>query len=314
MIRNFADLLTSVKEQEPRTIAVVSPEGGEIIKLISRALEDRIAEFILLGDPEGIKTLAAGQLDLRRVEVIGTNSPREAAEEAVRLVVAGRAQALMKGNLPTATFLKAILDKQQGLNASRVISEVTLLEKEGDQGLQLLTDCAINITPTLEEKVQIVENAIELARKLGYCRPRVAALSAVEVVNPALPDTIDAAVLSKMAERGQIRDAVVDGPFALDNALSREAAQYKKIGGEVAGNADILLVPNLQVGNALHKALVFWAERPIATAVLGARAPIIMTSRSDSMQTMLYTIALAAHISDGEATGREAKRIILAKG
>jgi phosphate butyryltransferase len=110
-----------------------------------------------------------------------------------------------------------------------------------------------------------------------------------------------------MAERGQIRDAVVDGPFALDNALSKEAARYKKIGGEVAGDADILLAPNLQVGNALHKALVFWAERPIATAVLGARAPIIMTSRSDSMQTMLYTIALAAHISDGEATGREAK-------
>ncbi|MBE0596744.1 MAG: bifunctional enoyl-CoA hydratase/phosphate acetyltransferase [Desulfuromonadales bacterium] len=297
MIRNFADLRTRVKEKPARTIAVVCPEGEEVIKLIARALESRIAEFILLGDPEAIRALAAGQLDLGRVELIATKEPRAAAEEAVRLVVAGRAQALMKGNLPTATFLKAILDKQQGLHASRLISEVTLLEKGGEEGLQLLTDCAINIAPTLEEKVQIIENAVALARRLGYHRPRVAVLSAVELVNPALPDTIDAAVLSKMADRGQIKDAVVDGPFALDNALSREAAQYKKIGGEVAGQADILLAPNLQVGNALHKALVFWAHRPIATAVLGARAPIIMTSRSDSMQTMLDTVALAAYIS-----------------
>ena len=298
MIRTFGELLLAVQGKPAKTIAVVSPEGSEVVKLIKAARAQRLADFVLVGAIEKVRALAAEfELALDGMELLDVPHPKDAAAAAVRLVVAGRAEALMKGNLPTATFLKAILDKETGLSDQRIISEVTLYEKEDGEGLQILTDCAINISPDLAEKVRIIDNAVRLARTLGYERPKVAVLSAVEVVNPALPDTLDAAVLSKMAERGQIRDCVIDGPLAFDNAVSREAAAYKNLHGEVAGQADILLAPNLQVANPLHKALVFWAHKEIATAVLGARAPIVMTSRSDSMETMLYTIALASYIS-----------------
>lgn len=298
MIRTFGELHDAVRQKPAKTIAIAAVEGSEVIKLVKAAREQRIAEFILVGDRSKIQPLAEEQrLDLAGLELLDRSTPKEAAETAVRLVVEGRAGAIMKGNLPTATFLKAILDKEKGLNGNRIISEVTLHRKMEGEGLQIITDCAINISPDLQDKVRIVENAVSLARKLGYDRPRVAALSAVEMVNPDLPDTLDAAILSKMAERGQIKDCIIDGPLALDNALSPEAARYKNLSGEVAGQADILLAPNLQVGNPLHKALVFWAQREIATAVLGARAPIVMTSRSDSMETMLNTLALAAFIS-----------------
>jgi phosphate butyryltransferase len=298
MIRNFDDLIAAVQEKPKKRIAVVSPEGTTVIELVKKALEQKIAEFTLVGNAEQLTTMiAAAGIDAGAVAIIDMPDQKAAAEEAVRQIVEGKASAIMKGNLPTATFLRAILDKQKGLNANKVISEVTLFEKREGEGLQLLTDCAINITPNLEEKKQIVENAVGLALKLGYAKPKVAVLSAVEVVNPAIPDTIDAAVLSKMAERGQIADCVIDGPFALDNAVSLEAAKYKKIGGEVAGRADIILAPNLQVANPLRKALAFFTEKKLGVAVMGAKAPIIMTSRSDSAETMLLTIALAAHIS-----------------
>lgn len=298
MIRTFDELMAAVREKKARRISIAAPEGSEVIKLVKAALEHGIAEFVLVGDEAKVKSMSQDEgLDYTKVEIIPRMDKKEAAEEAVRQVVGGNASAIMKGNLPTATFLKAILDKQKGLNDNRIISEVTIYERVEGEGFQLITDCAINIAPTLEEKVKIVENAVGMLLKLGYARPKVAVLSAVEVVNPAIPDTLDAAVLSKMAERGQIKDCVIDGPFALDNALSIEAARYKNIGGEVAGRADIILAPNLQVGNPLHKALVFLAQRKIASAVLGAKAPIIMTSRSDSMETMLYTIANAAYIS-----------------
>ncbi|GFE56313.1 bifunctional enoyl-CoA hydratase/phosphate acetyltransferase [Geobacter sp. AOG1] len=298
MIRNFDDLLAAVSNMPKKRIVIASPEGGEVIKLVRAALEQKVADFVLVGDRERIASMAHFEgFDCKDVEIIHRTVHKDAAEEAVGLVVAGKANAIMKGNLPTSTFLKAILDKQKGLNNNTIISEVTLHEKIEGEGLQLITDCAINISPTLDEKVQIVNNAVQMAHRLGYQRPRVAVLSAVEVVNPAIPDTLDAAVLSKMSERGQIKGCIIDGPFALDNAVSLEAARYKNLDGEVAGRADIILAPNLQVGNPLHKALVFFARRKIASAVLGARAPIVMTSRSDSMETMLLTIALAAYIS-----------------
>lgn len=298
MIQDFNQLIEAVQEKPRKKIAIVSPEGSTVIKLIRQALADQIAEFILVGDRGNILAMSAeAGFDAAQIEIIDIADQKRAAEEAVKLVVEGQASAIMKGNLPTAVFLKAILDKHKGLNAGRIISEITLYEKIEGEGLQLLTDCAINISPNLDEKKQIIENAVALALELGYSRPKVAVLSAVEVVNPAIPDTLDAAVLSKMAERGQISNCLIDGPFALDNAISLEAARYKNLGGEVAGRADIILAPNLQVANPLRKALVFFTEKKIATAVMGAKAPIIMTSRSDSMETMLLTIALAAHIS-----------------
>jgi phosphate butyryltransferase len=298
MIHNFNQLIEAVQEKPRKKIAIASPDGTTVIKLIKQALEDKIAEFILVGDQENIVAMSAEcGFDAGQIDIINIIDHKAVAEEAVKLVVEGRASAIMKGNLPTGTFLKAILDKQKGLNAGKIISEITLYEKIEGEGLQMITDCAINIAPNLDEKRQIIENAVSLALKLGYSLPKVAVLSAVEVVNPAIPDTLDAAVLSKMAERGQISNCLIDGPFALDNAISLEAARYKKLGGAVAGQADIILAPNLQVANPLRKALVFFTEKKIATAVMGAKAPIIMTSRSDSMETMLLTIALAAHIS-----------------
>ncbi len=204
----------------------------------------------------------------------------------------------MKGLLHTGQFLKAVLNKETGLNKGKLISQISVYDKINGEGLQLLTDCAISIQPTLEEKKQIVENAVEFARKIGITTPRVAILSALETVNPAISDTIDAAVLSKMAERGQIKNAIVDGPFALDNAICIEAAKHKNISGKVAGNADILLVPNLQVGNVLTKALVFFARRKVAAAVIGAAAPIVMTSRTDTIDNKILSIALALYTAD----------------
>lgn len=300
MIKNFIELIAAVQEKPKRRIAVVSPEGTTVVKLIKKAIEEKIADFVLVGDEKQAKEMCldAG-CDPKHLDFVNKVDQKEAAEEAVRLVVDGSATAIMKGNLPTATFMRAVLDKQKGLNANKVISEITVYEKvakEGE-GFRMLTDCAINVAPTLEEKKQIIENAVSLALKIGYTLPKVAVLSAVEVVNPAMQDTIDAAVLSKMADRGQIANCLVDGPLAFDNATSPESAKYKKLGGEVAGQADIIMAPNLQSANPLRKAITFYSEQRAATAVMGAKAPIIMTSRSDSMETMLYTIALAAHIS-----------------
>lgn len=301
MIKSFDELISAVQEKPKKKIAIVSPEGTTVMKLVKQALEAKLAEFILVGDEEKIKTMSAeAGFDSNLVNIINIPDQKDAAEEAVRLVVVGSASAIMKGNLPTATFMRAILDKQKGLNDNKVISEITIYEKIVDApggGFRFLTDCAINVQPTLEEKKQIIENAVYLAHRLGNTLPKVAVISAVEVVNPAMPDTIEAAALSKMAERGQIEGCLVEGPLAFDNAISLEAARYKKITSEVAGQADIILAPNLLSANPLRKCLVYYTQQRIATAVMGAKAPIVLTSRSDSAETMLLTIALAAYVS-----------------
>ncbi len=301
MINSFDELISAVQEKPKKKIAIVSPEGTTVMKLVKQALEANLAEFILVGDEEKIKTMAADAgFDPNRINIINIPDQRAAAEEAVRLVVVGSANAIMKGNLPTAIFMRAILDKQKGLNDNKVISEITIYEKIVEApggGFRFLTDCAINVQPTLDEKKQIIENAVGLAHKLGNSLPKVAVISAVEVVNPAMPDTVEAAALSKMAERGQIEGCLVEGPLAFDNAISQEAARYKKINSEVAGQADIIMAPNLLSANPLRKCLVYYTQQRIATAVMGAKAPIVLTSRSDSAETMLLTIALAAYIS-----------------
>jgi len=301
MIKSFEELIAAVKEKPKKKIAIVSAEGTTVIKLVKQALEAGLAEFVLVGDEEKIKSLSADAgFDSHLVNIINIPDQKEAAEEAVRLVLVGSADAIMKGNIPTATFMRAILDKQKGLNDNRVISEITLYEKivePSGGGFRLLTDCAINVQPSLDEKRQIIENAVSLAHKLGNPLPKVAVISAVEVINPAMPDTLEAAALSKMADRGQITGCLVDGPLAFDNAISLEAAEYKKVGGGVAGQADILMMPNLLAANPLRKCLVFYTKQRIATALMGAKAPVIITSRTDTADTMLLTIALAAYIS-----------------
>lgn len=301
MVKSFDELITAVKNKPKKKIAIVSPEGSTVMKLVKLVLEAGLADFILVGDEEKIKSMAeTAGFDPNLINIINIPDQREAAEEAVRLVIVGSANAIMKGNLPTATFMRAILDKQKGLNDNRVISEITVYEKIVDPsggGFRFLTDCAVNVAPTLDEKRQIIENAVSLAHKLGNPLPKVAIISAVEVVNPAMPDTIEAAALSKMADRGQITGCLVDGPLGFDNAISMEAAEYKKVGGGVAGQADIIMAPNLLTANPLRKCLVYYTQQRIATALMGAKAPVVLTSRSDSADTMMLTIALAAYIS-----------------
>lgn len=299
MFHCLDDLLSANSGKKAKTIALACPEDRELIGIIKKSLELGLANYILVGDAAKIKKLLHNEhLDHKSFQLYDIPNHREAAEKAVSLVVGKKADVVMKGELHTAVFLKAVLDKERGLRTGNLISEITLTEKVDGDGLQLITDCAMNISPTLDEKRQILENAIELALKLGFVEPRAAVLSAVEVVNPAIPDTLDAAILSKMADRGQIKNAIVDGPFALDNAISVTAAEHKKIGGEVAGRADIILVPNLQVGNVLRKALTFYANKKTASAIMGTKSPIIMTSRTESAEGKLLSIAIAAYIAD----------------
>ena len=300
MIGNFNQLIAAVQEKPKKKIAIVSPEGTTVIELVKQAIEQNIAEFVLVGNAAKIKSMCSDAgFDSNLVDIINIPDQKEAATEAVRLVTVGGADAIMKGNLPTATFMRAVLNKEKGLNNNKVISEITIYEKivGSDEGFRFLTDCAINIQPTLDEKKQIIENAVGLAHKLGNPLPKVAVLSAVEVVNSAMPDTIEAAALSKMADRGQITGCLIDGPLAFDNAISAESAKYKNLGGEVAGHADIIMAQNLLSANPLRKCLVYYTQQRIATALMGAKAPVIITSRSDSADTMLLTIALAAYIS-----------------
>ena len=233
-------------------------------------MEEDLADFILIGDSEKIKKIMKDENLVDNIEIVDRLDHKSAAEYAVKMVKNGDAEAIMKGMLHTSIFLKAVLNKENGLNKGKIISQISVYDKPFGEGLQLLTDCAMAIEPSLEEKKGIIENSVELAIKLGYSFPKVALLSAVEVVNPAIKDTVDAAILSKMCDRGQIKNCIVDGPFALDNAISPEAASQKRISGEVAGNADVLVVPNLQVGNVLTKSLTLFSKKEVCSSCNGS--------------------------------------------
>lgn len=297
MLKNINSLIEYVKCKPKKRIALACAEALDLLQLVEQSDSLNLAEFILVGDHEKITEIASKNNIKLASEIINEPDHAKAAEKCVQFVRDKQADTLMKGMLHTSIFLKAVLNKEYGLNAGRLISQISVFDKEYGDGLQFLTDCAIAIEPTLEDKKQIVENAIDLARRLGYEKPRVAILSALEVVNPAIKDTVDAAALSKMGDRGQIKYAIIDGPFALDNAISPEAAEEKGISGQVAGNADILVVPNLQVGNTLTKALTYYAHKDVAAAIMGATAPVIMTSRSDFLKNKLLSIALAAYLA-----------------
>ena len=220
------------------------------------------------------------------------------AETAVRLAREGKAEMLMKGSLHTDELMAAVVKRETGLRTSRRISHCFIMDVPAIDRVLIITDAAVNIFPTLEDKVHIVQNAIDLALALGMEQPKVAILSAMETVNPQVPSTIEAAALCKMADRGQITGGILDGPLALDNAIDLGAAQIKKINSPVAGCADILVVPDLEAGNMLAKSLSFMADADAAGIVLGARVPIILTSRADSVETRLASCAVAALVAN----------------
>ena len=296
-VKNFEHLMDLVKYKHAKKIAVAAAADAEVLEVVERAESIKLAEFILIGDAAKIKNIIKDKGWNLKAEIIDEKDHKKAAERAVDLVVNGQAGTLMKGMLHTSVFLKAILNKEKGLNTGKHITQISILEKENDEGLLFITDCAITVTPDLLGKKEVLENAVELAHKLGNEMPKVAILASLEVVNPSMQDTIDAAVLSKMADRGQIKGCIVDGPFAFDNAVSSEAAKAKGIIGPVAGNADIIVVPNLTVGNTLTKSITYIAKKTVAAAIVGAAVPIIMTSRTDNIENKLLSIAISVYNS-----------------
>jgi len=282
----------------PRTIAVAWPHDEDVLVSLDRAAAGGLVHPVLVGRRDVIEPLCARSgLTGPPGELVECASEGEAIEAAVRKVGSGEVQMLMKGLVPTSAFLKGILNKDWGLRKRALLSHVAVFELNGPDRLVLVTDVAMNIAPDAAAKAQIIENAVELANRLGIERPRVAVLAAVETVSADMPATIDAAVLTKMADRGQIKGCVIDGPLALDNALFAEAARQKGITSPVAGSADILLVPDIEAGNVLYKALSLVARLPLAAVVVGASAPIVLTSRADSNETKFNSIALAAAVS-----------------
>jgi phosphate acetyltransferase len=256
-----------------------------------------IAPF-LVGPSARIKEIAEKfKIDLTGLEIVEAAHSQASAARAVELVREGRAEALMKGSLHSDELMSAVVQRETGLRTARRISHCFVMDTPGHPDALIITDAAVNIAPTLDEKVDIVQNAIDLAHALGLAEPRVAILSALETVSSKVPSTIEAAALCKMADRGQIKGGILDGPLALDNAISVEAANIKGIRSPVAGRANVLVAPDLEAGNMLAKSLSFLAQADAAGIVLGARVPIMLTSRADSVTTRLASCAVAALVA-----------------
>jgi phosphate butyryltransferase len=298
VITTIRELHHPARAGVPRTIAVPCPHDEDVLLSLDRAGANGLVRPLLVGRRRMIEAVRE-RLGLGRFdgEIIECDGDTEAVEIAVRKVAAGEAQMLMKGLVSTSVFLRGVLNKEWGLRKRPLLSHVALFEASAPDRLVLFSDVAMNIAPTLEQKVQIIENAVSLAHRLGVEKPRVAAIAAVETVTPDMPATIEAAVLAKMSDRGQIKGCVVDGPLALDNALSLEAARHKGITSPAAGCADILLLPDIEAGNVLYKIMGLMGRSPLAAILVGASAPVVLTSRADSDQTKFNSIALAAAIS-----------------
>ncbi|WP_298171607.1 bifunctional enoyl-CoA hydratase/phosphate acetyltransferase [Acidithiobacillus sp.] len=292
---HFDALLAAVAPLEDIPVAVVDAAEEHVLRGACEAKTQSIVEPILIGDEHKIRSLLLklghDPGSCPNFRIIHVDSAEAAAEKGVELVLSGEAKALMKGHLHSDAFLHPILAR---LRTDRRLSHVFVADIKTYPKLLLITDAAINIAPDLTTKAAILQNAIDLARILDVTQPKAAILSAVEVVNPAIVSTVDAACLSKMAERGQITGALVDGPLAFDNAISRESAEIKGIHSAVAGDADILLVPDLVSGNILAKDLEYLAGATLAGIVMGARVPVILTSRADPARARLVSAGLAA--------------------
>jgi phosphate acetyltransferase len=278
--------------------AVAHPCDQSSLEGAVKAAEMGLIRPILVGPAAKIAAVAQEcKLDISPYECVDVPHSHAAAAKAVEMVRAGRAEALMKGSLHTDELMGAVVQRDTGLRTNRRISHCFVMDVPALDQAIIITDAAVNIFPTLQDKVDIIQNAIDLAQALGRTSPKVAILSAMETVNPSVPSTIEAAALCKMAERGQITGGILDGPLALDNAIDLTAAQIKKIDSPVAGQADILVVPDLEAGNMLAKSLTFMAGADAAGIVLGARVPIILTSRADSLIARLASCAVAALVA-----------------
>jgi len=302
-MQKISDIIEAAKAAGPRRIAVAAAQEHSALEAAVDAYEHGLAEPILVGDPDAIKALAAELgLDISRFEIVAEKEPARAAAKAVELVKLGKADMLMKGIVDTSVILKAALNKETGINSGRLASHVAVFETAHYHKLLMVTDAAINIAPDLPAKLDIIANAVTACRALGVDKPKVAMLCAIEKVNyDKMPCTAEAAVITQMNRRGQVKNCIVDGPLALDNAVSAESAKIKKIQSEVAGDVDILVTPDIEAGNVLYKSLIDLGGAKGAGIVMGAAKPIVLTSRADTAETKLASIAFASLVSRATA-------------
>ncbi|MCC5911853.1 MAG: phosphate butyryltransferase [Clostridiaceae bacterium] len=293
MIRNFDEVMKIARERGPKIVSVACAQDTEVLLALNEAKKAGIAEAILVGDKEKITSIATEKnIDLAQFEIVDIKDITEASRKAVELVSTGKAHMVMKGLVDTSIILKAVLDGEIGLKTGNVLSHVALFDVKGYDRMFLVTDAAMNIAPDLETKKQIIQNAVQVGHALDIEEPKVAVVCAKEKANPKMPDTMDAVALEEMNQKGEITNCLIGGPFALDNAVSIEAAKLKGIDHPVAGFADVLMAPDIEAGNVLYKSMVFFANAKNAGIIVGAKAPIVLTSRADSEEAKLYSIAL----------------------
>lgn len=300
MSKGFDDLLKKVSACDKKKVAVAVAEDAPVLEAVQAAKEKGIADAILVGDEAKIREVAASMnMDLSDYEIVNEPDHVAAAHTAVSLVHDGKADMYMKGLIDTKNFLKSVLDKEVGLRTGKPLSHVCVCEVKGINRLLFLSDVAFMTYPTLEDKVAIINNTVKVCHACGIPNPKVAPLAAVEVVNPKMPCTVDAEALTKMNDDGEITGCVIDGPLSLDMAIDEEAAKHK--GGsdrKIAGDADVLLFPDIHAGNLVYKTLTHLCEVKNGNILTGTAAPVILTSRSDTCETKLYSIALAAVVAE----------------
>lgn len=299
MSKTFADLIAKVNECGIKKVAVAVAQDSAVLEAVKAAKERKIADAILVGDEQKIKDIAASlNMDLSGFEIINVEDTTEAALTAVKLVHDGKADMYMKGLIDTKGFLKSVLDKEVGLRTGKPLSHVCVFEIEGIDHLLFLTDVAFIPYPTLEDKVNIIHNTLEITSACGIENPKVAPLAAVEVVNPKMPATVEAGELTQMNKEGKITGCIVDGPLSLDLAIDAEAAKHKGATDRaIQGDADILLFPDIHAGNLVYKCLVHTAKVVNGNILTGTKAPVILTSRSDDFETKVNSIALGAVVA-----------------
>jgi phosphate butyryltransferase len=298
VLKNLNDLRRIVKGGPGKKLVLAAAQDQHSLGAVIKAWKENIIEPVFIGNEEEIHNICSEfNYDITGINIVNEPNTDLAVEKAVRMASSKQADILMKGMVGTSTLLKCVLNKEWGLRTGNLLSHFALFEVETYHKVIAVTDVAMNIAPNLQDKIAIVNNSVKCLNKLGYNMPKVAVLGAVEMVNENMEATLHAALLSKMNQRDQIKNCIIDGPLAFDNAISLESAQHKGIRSEVAGDTDLLLMPDIEVGNVLYKSLVFFAKAKVASIILGAQVPIVLTSRSDSEQAKFDSILLAAAAS-----------------
>ena len=294
-LKKLSDLKELIKNKPVKRLVLAAAQDAQSLGAVMSAARDKIIEPILIGHSKQIKKVAEETgYDISGIHIVDEPDLEKSVDLAVQMVSRGDADVLMKGKVGTSVLLASVLNREWGLRTGNLLSHIALFEVDTYHKLIAVTDVAMNIAPDLKDKIAIVNNSVSCLNRLGVKNPKVAVLGAVEMDNESMQATLDAALLSKMNQRRQIKNCIIDGPLAFDNAVSLESARHKGIISEVAGDTDLLLMPDIEVGNVLYKSLVFFAKAKVASVILGASAPIVLTSRSDSEQAKYDSILLSA--------------------